>query len=237
MTERDPNEGLERSLFEAARQEQPDERVRARTRQLVRSASAGIHAVKVQSERRKRARWYLPALGVGLAAAALAFALLSALRAPSNEPLLTITPEVIEPARQRVGAPAPEVPVIEPAAPAKPAVAPRAPEARKVAPAAPKPAPTLAEEIAILDRARGALAAKDGAQALALVDEYERTLGGTRMRAEAALLRIEALVERGDRTRAAALARSFVKDHAGSPLADRARALSAIDEQREGEQQ
>jgi hypothetical protein len=234
MTERDPHEDLERALFDAARQELPEERVRARAKQLVRSASAGIHAV---STRRKREVWYLPALGFGLAIAVIAFAVVSARQEPPRDATLTITQEALEPVqRKRASSPMHEVPVVEPAAPARPALAPRATDtARKLVPAAPKPPPTLAEEIAILDRARSALATKDGAQALALVDEYERKLGGTRMRAEAALLRIEALVERGERARAAELARRFVKDHAGSPLADRARVLSAIDEQPEGE--
>jgi hypothetical protein len=232
MTERDPHDELERALFDAARQELPEERVRARAKQLVRSASAGIHAV---STRRRREVWYLPALGFGLAIAVIAFAIASARPERSHDAPLTITAE--EPVqRKRASSPLPEVPVVEPAAPARPLLAPRATDtARKLAPAAPKPPPTLAEEIAILDRARSALATKDGAQALALVEEYERKLGGTRMRAEAALLRIEALVERGDRARAAELARRFVNDHAGSPLADRARVLSAIDEQPEGE--
>jgi hypothetical protein len=83
----------------------------------------------------------------------------------------------------------------------------------------------LGGEIAVIDRAREALMAGDSDRTLAIVDDYERTRTAPRLAAEAAVLRIEALSHRGERTRAAALASAFLRDHPQSPVADRMRAI------------
>lgn len=233
MSAHEPEDELARRLFDAARQERPDERVRARTKQLARSAGAGIDAVL--GRRGERASWAPHWTAAALALAALALMWVGVSRAPGALPEVRLMPEpadtpprsaaVREAAEPRAAQDAPA-----PAASAQPKAPPSRASERPVRAAA-----SLADEIALLDQARSALRARDGARVLALVDRYERVLRGTRMRSEAQLLRIEALAQSGQRKRAAELAARFVKEHAGDPLADRARALSSLDDQPNGE--
>jgi outer membrane protein assembly factor BamD (BamD/ComL family) len=98
----------------------------------------------------------------------------------------------------------------------------------EIAPSAGDKAPelaSLAEEVALLDRARNALVTGDPSRALFILDSYEHAKVGTTLSAEAALLRIEALVQRGETPRAAALAKEFLRAHPQSPVADRLRAI------------
>jgi hypothetical protein len=113
------------------------------------------------------------------------------------------------------------------AAPPPRASAPSAPSA-PVAPSAPA-APALAEEIALIDRARGFLGARDPSRALDLLDTYDRHPGN--LAHEATALRVEALAMRGDRARAAQVARVFLTEHPRSPLAARIRTLAHIDDE------
>jgi outer membrane protein assembly factor BamD (BamD/ComL family) len=86
--------------------------------------------------------------------------------------------------------------------------------------------PDIALEISAVDTARTALRAGDAAGALAELDRYEGKFGRSGSLApEAAVLRIEALLVRGDRARAKALADAFLAAHPKSPLAARVRAL------------
>lgn len=85
---------------------------------------------------------------------------------------------------------------------------------------------TLAEELALLEEVRSALAGGSSGRALELIDRYERTLRGTHLRAEATILRIEALAKAGKSEEAARLAREFVEKNSGSPLVDRARSFA-----------
>jgi outer membrane protein assembly factor BamD (BamD/ComL family) len=97
----------------------------------------------------------------------------------------------------------------------------------------PAPAPSdgagdtasLLQEVAFLDRAREALLAGDPGRALAALDAYERARVGTRLAAEATLLRIESLLANGERARAAGLAEEFLRAHPETPVADRMRAI------------
>jgi hypothetical protein len=86
-------------------------------------------------------------------------------------------------------------------------------------------ASSLTEEVGLLDRARDALVRGDPAHAIFILDSYERTNVGTRLAAEAALLRIEALVQRGALAKAAPLAREFLRAHPETPVADRMRSI------------
>jgi hypothetical protein len=99
-------------------------------------------------------------------------------------------------------------------------------------PPAPAPAPTpvvdarrLAAEVATLDRARARLAAGDPAGALAALDAHARDFADGVLSAEAEVLRIDALLRRGDTSAALALARRFLARSPGSPLAQRVRSL------------
>jgi hypothetical protein len=113
-----------------------------------------------------------------------------------------------------------EAPVQRPTAPSSQRVE------RTILPkAAPTSSPSLSDEVAQLDRARDALVAGDATRALSILDAYERAKVGPTLSAEAALLRIEALVQRGEATRAATLATEFLRAHPQSPVADRMRSI------------
>ncbi|MEO6574975.1 MAG: hypothetical protein ABIP89_14110, partial [Polyangiaceae bacterium] len=78
--------------------------------------------------------------------------------------------------------------------------------------AVPVPAPNasaLATEVMALDRARRALAAKDPAEAIRLLDIYERDIPVRALGPEAQVLRIEAVSARGDRAAAKKLGEQF----------------------------
>lgn len=131
--------------------------------------------------------------------------------APIDEPKAT-TPSESTTAR----APAPE----SPPAPAKPVV--REPKAPVQVVAA---APSLSDEVAALQVARNALADHDASAALAALDRYKSRFGAGRLAPEATVLRIQALVERGDRAQAMALADRFESANPKSPYADRIRSI------------
>jgi hypothetical protein len=236
MTRPDPHDEFARQLFEAARQEQPSANARRRAQLGVErdSGAIAIDLGAAPSARHAPTLRYAQAFGAAIALAAAAWLMLDA-RGPERRDTFAITPEPnsggprahesptrpVEPAR---AIPEPESePAPEPAAQA-PA---RAANAGRAAPPPHRARPaSLAEEVAQLDRARGALNAGNARHALALIDEYERVMLGTRLRDEAELLQIEALALSGQRTRAAERARRFAIAHPSSPLADRARALS-----------
>jgi hypothetical protein len=90
--------------------------------------------------------------------------------------------------------------------------------------------PDITREIAAIDDARTALRQGKAAEALAALDRYdaEFTRGGS-LHLEATALRIEALIQRGDRARATSLASAFLTSHPKSPYAMRIRALIGSD--------
>jgi outer membrane protein assembly factor BamD (BamD/ComL family) len=85
----------------------------------------------------------------------------------------------------------------------------------------------LRQQLELLQQARSLLRSGQPKEALVALDRYESELGGTDLRDEAALLRIEALAAQGRAAEAAALARRFVLEHPDSPLAERAQRLGA----------
>jgi len=84
----------------------------------------------------------------------------------------------------------------------------------------------ITEELAILERARSALAAGDTTRAAQLLGEHSR-LKERALIPEAQLLAVELAWARGDRSGAGALASAFVQQHPRSPHARRARSLLA----------
>jgi len=106
-----------------------------------------------------------------------------------------------------------------------------APSTAKVDPSASlRPAPlatgtSVPAELATLDQARGALAAGQPAQALAILDAYSATYPRAAMAPEATMVRIEALVRAGDRPAAERLGDAFLESHPQSPYAARIRSL------------
>jgi hypothetical protein len=98
-----------------------------------------------------------------------------------------------------------------PAAPVVPETAPAVSTAGPAnANAEPPPVSSIAEEIASLQRARRGLAAGNPSLALAELDHYERHVRARALGAEAAVLRVEALLQAGQRAAAVALARRLL---------------------------
>jgi hypothetical protein len=155
-----------------------------------------------------------------------------------SEPVFSIGPE--RSAHRDELSPAPTLPKVEdetapePVVPAPTAEKPAWPRVVQQRPAhdgaaaqraeLPPPA-SLPDEIASLDRARAALSSGDAQGALRVLDDYDRVLRGTRLTAEATLLRIDALARLGRAAEASALATRFVDANPASALADRARAF------------
>jgi len=110
------------------------------------------------------------------------------------------------------------------APPAPPVVTPVV-TARETAPTAVSDA-KLRDEIRILDRARAALRMRSSQQALQELRQYFESHPRGMLEPEAAVLRIEALRENGDRVQAAAASREFLARHPDGPLADRVRRLA-----------
>jgi outer membrane protein assembly factor BamD (BamD/ComL family) len=83
----------------------------------------------------------------------------------------------------------------------------------------------LREETRELDRARAAIVAGDAGAGLVALDRYAAAFPRGALAEEATLLRIKALVMRGDRARARALARSFMAARPRDPHIEELRLL------------
>jgi hypothetical protein len=235
-------DSLERELFGAARVEAPKAVSRERTLVVLRRAledaaaeqeaeSSSPHERRARSTaalwRRRAARGAWVGAGV-LAAAALGLLVVRAGRvegpriAPDPATVGVRAPERAQPEERRQAIEAQndehESAVRRGAPGASSASGPRTTA---------KP-PSLGSEVALLERARTALANDDPSQALRTLDEYTRDLRGTALRDEATLLRIDALARSGQKSAAQRLARGFVDHHPDSPLADRARRLTGL---------
>jgi hypothetical protein len=240
----DPIDDFGAALFSAARRERPADDVRERV-----LAAMSIREVDANDTASPESSAVRPASVVTIARRprfAVAFALAAAIGALAvvvvffrnrGEPVFSIGPERSahlddmspEPSLRKVeNEPAPErvtpAPTVE--KPARPRVTTRSSHdgaaSQKVE--APPPA-SLPDEIAALDRARTALSSGDVQGALGVLDDYDRVLHGTRLTAEATLLRIDALARSGRTAEASALAVRFVEANPSSALADRARAF------------
>jgi len=115
-----------------------------------------------------------------------------------------------------------------PAAPASAAPEPAEAAASTQAQSASNPN-ALAGELAFLDDARRSLAAHDPSSALGALDARERAFGAGLLGPEALLLRIEALLARGDRAQAERLGQTFLKGHTRGPHVTRIRALLSLE--------
>jgi TolA-binding protein len=84
---------------------------------------------------------------------------------------------------------------------------------------------TLASQIALFDRARTALDGGDAEGALVLLDDYERRFPGGTFTQEAQVLRVQALLRKGNRAAATRAGERFLQAHPTSPHAARVRAM------------
>jgi hypothetical protein len=89
----------------------------------------------------------------------------------------------------------------------------------------PESGPTLAVEVAVLDRARAALARKEPSTALAELDRYSRLAGSGALVRESALLRIQALRDLGQKAEAAGLAAHLAAEDQQGLVGERAQEL------------
>jgi hypothetical protein len=107
--------------------------------------------------------------------------------------------------------------------------APSAPPSSLPEPTRPLEAPvavsTLSAEVAALEQAHAALAVHDAEGALLALDRYHAKFPAGRLASEETVLRIQALLARGDGDAADALANRFFAAHPDSSYADRVRDL------------
>ena len=94
--------------------------------------------------------------------------------------------------------------------------------------AMPEPrASTVRSELAMLDAARGAMAAGAPRRALSILDAYSTRFPGGAMAPEAAVLRVEGLVKAGDRSAAKRFADAFLANDPESPYLERLQSILA----------
>jgi hypothetical protein len=86
---------------------------------------------------------------------------------------------------------------------------------------------SIAEETAMLDRARRALASGNAASALNELESYDQRARARALSTEAAVLRIEALLQAGQRASAVALAQRLLALQPNGPHANRLRSIVA----------
>ena len=143
---------------------------------------------------------------------------------PAGTPSAVVVPRVSQLPLVTTAAPLPE--------PELPASASPALTTSRERPTSPQPRSSssagslgIQEQIVLVDRARAAVAAQQPATALAALDEYQRRFPGGVLAQEATLLRIDALLARGDRASAARLGRQFLERYPRSPMAARVKTL------------
>ncbi|HKO50646.1 MAG TPA: hypothetical protein VJV79_23160 [Polyangiaceae bacterium] len=239
---------LERRLLEAASDEQPTRDLSERMARGIGvsltlapasgasgRASTGTQAVKAADASRSLVPWLSGALVVtGVVAGALVATL------PDAKPALpsaVMAPTLSAPAASSVLASAVPAPLVgtQPTDPAPASDGSEGPPAKAASstftrghrgPAAGE----LANQIALVDAARSALAGGDGQRALAIVREYQSEYPTGTFRPEVSAVKIEALVKLGRTTEARTLAEKFVVAYGRSPLAARVARLAQITE-------
>jgi hypothetical protein len=86
-------------------------------------------------------------------------------------------------------------------------------------------APSLAEEVAAIKSAKGALASGNAAQALRELDAYKLHFPRARLAQEATVVRLESLIKSGNQAAAGTVADHFLATHPDSPYSARVRTL------------
>ena len=128
-------------------------------------------------------------------------------------------PPVVAPIAPVAAAPEPALPAKPAAASPLPSVQPMtaAPRARSTAAAVPTAPEDLSEQIRLIEAARAGVASHDSRAALAALDSYSAKFSRGSFGQEALVLRIRALDQAGELSRATALAKSFVARFPSSP--------------------
>ncbi len=173
--------------------------------------------------------WSLKGLLVGGAVVGVVATGVVLVRAPAARPD-TVPAELERRDRAAIITPTtPKGPAEESAAPPEAlpedAAEPAAPNPART-PVTPSRAASITAELQAIDAARSALAAGNGARALALLDEHARRFPGGRLHLEAEVLRIEALARSGQGPTARTRARAFVERHPNSVFTPRIKRLA-----------
>lgn len=228
---------FERELLASWQDEQPSPEARARTLAMLgvgtgaalTAAAGGSLAPKaIGTGAFALAKWLaVSAVAIGATIATVAYvrntAPVSAVAPPVRPPSAPATDPPVPPVFEAPPIASPIAPVAEPA----PVSAPTLKSPRAAAPVqdARSAGSALAEQIALLDRARSALAAGDALRARQLVDDYEAHFPNGSFLQEAEVLRIDALLAQNDRAEAKRVGARFLAAHPSSPHANRVRAL------------
>jgi hypothetical protein len=152
-----------------------------------------------------------------------------AVSAPSAAAKVATSPHVVSDVQPASPVAAPATAEQEPTPMPAPVERRRVPAAKPAPVDEPSPAvPTpLTAEVALLDRARADLAAGQPAKSLAVLDAYQRGFPNGNLRPEATYLRIQALLQAGNRAAARDLAVRFLAQHPDSPHAAQLSPLTA----------
>lgn len=235
----DEASGLDRAVLESAADDDPSP---ARRRRVV--AALGVTSMAVSSSAAAAGGVASWKIAVGIAAVTslgVGGAIVRAQHSPAqvapNDP--RPVPVVVASARpvpsaSAIPSAAPLAPVVSAAplpqveAPPSPLVVTARPAPRRMvretAEIASDATPSIAREIALIDRARTSIAKGAPKSALATLDEYDVACPGGTLSLEASVLRIEALAAAGDHDGAAGRARSFLERHPRSTYDARVRA-------------
>jgi hypothetical protein len=215
----DPIDQLGARLFELARKEVLPAGAEQRALEAIRRESSQERPGAPGFSTRRQ--WLTAGACVALAAgAALLLRPQETSLGISAEPSTVAQRKPEQPSAPRVEAPSAAVPAL-PSPPVSPNVGPST-TTTPVHSAAPA---SLSDELSALKVASSALSAGNTQAALSALDRYDRVLKGQKLRAEATLLRIEALSRAGQAEAASRLAQHFVEQNPGSPLVDRARSF------------
>ncbi|MBN9162050.1 MAG: hypothetical protein J0I07_13900 [Myxococcales bacterium] len=231
----DEASGLDRAVLESAADDAPSP---ARRRRVV--AALGLTSVAVSSSAAAAGGVASWKIAIGIAAVTslgVGGAIVRAQHSPADEP--RTVPVVVATARpvpsaSAMPSAAPIAPIVSAApmpqveAPPSPVVVTARPAPRRMvretAEIASDATPSIAREIALIDRARASIAKGAPKSALATLDEYDVTCPAGTLSLEASVLRIEALAAAGHHDSAAARARSFLERHPRSTYDARVRA-------------
>jgi hypothetical protein len=221
---------LERRLLRSAELlDVPSDEAKARARNLMTLAAGTAVAASVvrHAGLAKWKLWLLGSFGAVAVVGGLRHAV--SLRAHPAHPEGTVNAVPVVPVAQpaaaaTVGPPSPpeEKTSIE-TAPALPVRSSSSVLSRTPATVAPSPSATLPEQIRMLDRAHDLTEGGGAAQALSVLDDYDRRFPNGALAQEAAVARIEALSKLGRITEATSLANRFLAAHPASSHADHLR--------------
>lgn len=212
----DPLDKLSAQLFAAAREEAPPEGAEERAVLAIKRELSGQSRARVVPLFGSPVRRLLMVALLASVAIAVGVALTR-----DGEQQASIRPEKLLPE-----APAPKVEraigtTLESAPAPRPAVPAVRPVTGQVRPRAMPP--SMQDELLALKEAQTALSSSDAPAALRALDRYDHVLKGKMLRAEASVLRIEALALGGQSDAASALATRFVEENPSSPSVDRVR--------------